>query len=117
MPTTTIPPQLSTRTATTVVANGAFAIDASLGNEFNVTVNGASTMTITNGCPGSLIINFTQANGGSHSVALGSQVIYSDDITSFTASTTAGLVDVIGLRWSGTGSNYRILAVSHGSTS
>ncbi len=116
MTTTGIPPQLSTRIAPTVVANGAFTIDASLGNEFNVTVNGNSTMTIINGCPGSLIINFLQGSGGSHTVALGSQVIYSASIVSFTASTTAALVDNIGLRWSGTGSNYRLLAVNQGAT-
>ncbi len=116
MTTTNVPPQLATRIATTIVANGAFTIDASLGNEFNVTVNGASTMTIINGCPGSLIINFLQGSGGSHTVALGSQVLYSVTIPSFTASTTAALVDTVGLRWSGTGSNYRLLAVNLGAT-
>ncbi len=116
MTTTRIPPQLSTRIATTVVANGAFTIDASLGNEFNVTVNGASTMTIINGGPGSLIINFLQGAGGSHTVALGSQVIYSATIPEFVASLTAALVDMVGLRWSGTGSNYRIAAVNQGCT-
>jgi hypothetical protein len=105
---------LSGRSVSTpdVLADAAtIAVDASLGNDFTVTLGGNRTLgNPTNSTNGQkLLFAIRQDATGSRTLALGSDYRFGTDITSITLSTAAGKTDYLGVRYNATDSKWDVL--------
>jgi len=82
---------------------------------FRITLGGATTVNIRGARDGQKVtLEFTQDATGSRVVTLSSDFAFGTDITSFTASTTAGVTDHVGVVFTSAAAKYRVLAVSKG---
>jgi hypothetical protein len=92
------------------------AVDASLGNDFTVTLGGNRTLgNPTNSVNGQKILFAIRQDGaGNRTLALGSDYRLGTDIPSVTLSTAAGKTDYLGVRYNGTDSKWDVLAFTKG---
>ena len=92
------------------------AVDASLGNDFRVTIAGNRTMgnpaNPTNGQQ--IIFQVTQGSGGSFTLAWGSGYEFSGDLPQPTLSTTAGQTDLLGFIYNATKGTWLFAAFVNG---
>jgi len=86
------------RVVVSLVDGATISLDASAGDYFRLTLGGDHTLSnptgMYDGQP--ILIEVTQGSGGNHLLTLGSAFIFSADLASFTLSTAAGKVDLIG---------------------
>jgi hypothetical protein len=98
MAVTTIEPGALAPAVVALTDAATIAVDASLGNDFRVTINGSRTM----GDPSSpadgqqIIFQVTQGSGGSSTLNWGDAYEFSDDLPQPTLSTAAGHTDLLG---------------------
>lgn len=109
--------------ANAVVAVGSQTVSGSTatvtpGNnaQVNITLQASTTLTIGNGATDGQILKLRllQDNSGSRTVAFDSSVVFGTDITSFTATTTANKVDLVGLLWDATKTKWLFLTYARG---
>ena len=92
------------------------AVDASLGNDFRVTIAGNRTM----GNPASpangqqIIFQVTQGSGGPFTLSWGSGYEFSADLPQPSLSTTAGQTDLLGFIYNATKGNWLLAAFVNG---
>jgi hypothetical protein len=60
------------------------------------------------------LLAITQGTGGNFSISWGSGTDFGSDIPSVTLSTTAGLIDYIGMCYNATTSNWKIIGYARG---
>jgi len=92
------------------------AVDASLGNDFRVTVGGNRTMANpANPANGQQIIfQVTQGAGGSFTLSWGSSYEFSADLPQPTLSTAAGQTDLLGFIYNNTKGTWLLAAFVNG---
>lgn len=92
------------------------AVDASLGNDFTVTLGGNRTLgNPTNSVNGQKILFAIRQDGaGNRTLTLGADYRLGTDITSVTLSTAAGKTDYLGVRYNGTDSKWDVIAFAKG---
>ena len=92
------------------------AVDASLGNDFRVTIAGNRTMgNPANPANGQQIIfQVTQGSGGSFTLSWGSSYEFSADLPQPSLSTTAGQTDLLGFIYNATKGNWLLAAFVNG---
>ena len=92
------------------------AVDASLGNDFRVTIAGNRTMgTPANPADGQQIIfQVTQGTGGSFTLTWASGYEFSAGLPQPTLSTTAGLTDLLGFIYDATKGTWLLAAFLNG---
>ena len=92
------------------------AVDASLGNDFRVTIAGNRTMgTPANPADGQQIIfQVTQGTGGSFTLTWASGYEFSAGLPQPTLSTTAGLTDLLGFVYDATKGTWLLAAFLNG---
>jgi len=92
------------------------AVDASLGNDFTVTLGGNRTLgNPTNSVNGQKIVFAIRQDGtGSRTLALGADYRLGTDITAVTLSTAANKTDYLGVRYNGTDSKWDVIAFVKG---
>lgn len=92
------------------------AVDASLGNDFTVTLGGNRTLgNPTNSVNGQKILFAIRQDGtGNRTLTLGADYRLGTDITSVTLSTAAGKTDYLGVRYNGTDSKWDVIAFTKG---
>ena len=79
------------------------------------TLGGATTVNISGGIDGQkAIIELKQDGTGSRTVSLSASFGFGTDITSYTATTTAGSTDLIGVIYNATAGKYRVIALAKG---
>lgn len=80
-----------------------------------MTLTGNLALDFTGAADGQkVLVELTQDGTGSRTVTLGTSVSYGTDITSFTATTTAGATDVLGFIYNSAAGKYRLVAVAKG---
>lgn len=91
------------------------AVDASLGNDFSVTLAGNRTLgTPSNPTAGQkIVIEVIQDGTGSRTLGYTSAYAFSTDIPSPTLTVTASKRDLLGFRYSASMSKWQLLAVVH----
>ena len=99
---------VSTGTATITPASGTASVV--------VTLSANTTLTIANGnyAGQHLRLELLQDGTGSRTVAFDASVMFSTDITSFTATTTASKRDLVQLVWNATATKWMFAAVNKG---
>ena len=92
------------------------AVDASLGNDFRVTIAGNRTMgNPANPANGQQIIfQLTQGSGGSFTLSWGSSYEFSADLPQPSLSTTAGQTDLLGFIYTATKGKWLLAAFVNG---
>ena len=92
------------------------AVNASLGNDFRVTINGARTMgNPSNPVDGQQIIfQVTQGSGGSYAITWGSSYEFSTGLPQPTLSTTAGQTDLLGFIYNAAKGSWLLAAFVNG---
>ena len=92
------------------------AVDASLGNDFRVTIAGNRAMgNPANPANGQQIIfQVTQGSGGSFTLSWGSSYEFSADLPQPSLSTTAGQTDLLGFIYNATKGNWLLAAFVNG---
>lgn len=95
------------------------ATDASLGNGFRVTLGGNRILGVpTNPSDGQMVIYEIKQDGfGNRTLALASGAggfRFGTDLTSITLSTTAGAVDLLGVRFNATANRWWVMAFLRG---
>lgn len=95
---------------------GTIAVDASLGNDFRVTIAGNRTMgTPANPANGQQIIfQVTQGSGGPFTLNWGSGYEFSADLPQPTLSTTTGHTDLLGFVYNATNGTWLLAAFVNG---
>jgi hypothetical protein len=115
MSTTKVPSQLSQRVVTLVDA-ATIAIDASLGDTFDVTLTDNRTLGApTNPTDGQkIIIRVKQDGSGSHTLAYNAIYRFGSDVPSPTLTTTAAKTDYLGFIYNSGSTKWDCVAVSKG---
>jgi hypothetical protein len=103
-------------TPDSLVDAATIAVDASLGNDFTVTLTADRTLgNPTNPVNGQKIMFVIRQDGtGSHTLALDTAYRLGADITSVTLSTGANKTDYLGVRYNGTDSKWDVIAFVKG---
>lgn len=95
--------------------SGSLAIDWSTADEIEVTLTGTFTPSFTGAFDRQrCMLTLKQDGTGSRLVTLPGNVRYGTEITSFTATTTAGKADRLGFVFNATDSKYDLVAVAKG---
>src|SRR5574337_435955 len=104
-------------------AVGVLTVSASTGTitvsnytQVNVAVQANTTLTVSNGSVGGqpLRLRLAPDSTGTRTISFDSSVIFGTDISSFTASTSANKVDMVGLEWDTTKSKWLFMAYNRG---
>lgn len=83
--------------------------------KYRITMNHSTTFTLSSGTDGQVgLLEIIQGSGGNFTVAFDTSVQFGSTTTSYTASTTAALVDYVLLQYSGDLSKWVLLSVSVG---
>jgi hypothetical protein len=83
--------------------------------KYVITLNHSVTFTLSSGSDGQIgLLELIQGSGGNFTVAFDSTVVFGSNITSFTASTTAALVDYVLVQYSADLSKWCFLSASKG---
>lgn len=109
-------------TTTTLTDAATILVDASLGNQFTVTLNVAgATRALGNptnvpavGRTQMILFAVRQDGAGNRALTFGSDYRFGTTIASITLSTGANKTDYIGVRWNGTDSKWDVIALSQG---
>jgi len=103
-------------TPDTLTDAATIAVDASLGNDFKVTLGGNRTLgNPTNPTDGQKIVFAIRQDGtGSRTLALGADYRLGTDITAVTLSTAANKTDYLGVRYNSTDSKWDVIAFVKG---
>jgi len=102
-------------TVTTVSVSSSTQSLAMTSGKYKITLNHSTTFTLSAGSDGQVgMLELIQGSGGNYTVAFDSSVVFGATVTSFTASTTAALVDYVMVGYSTDLSKWCMLATSNG---
>lgn len=92
---------------------GSYTIDTSQYDEFQLTLTGPTTLTLSNPLPGRrILLKIKQDATGSRSLTLPVSVRYSSSIPSYTPTATANGIDRLGLYYDGVDGKWDLLALA-----
>jgi hypothetical protein len=113
---TTVEPRAAAPAVVDLTDAATIAVDASLGNDFRVTIAGNRTLgNPANPANGQQIIfQVTQGPGGSFTLSWGSSYEFSTDLPEPSLSTTAGQTDLLGFIYNATKGNWLLAAFVNG---
>jgi hypothetical protein len=110
------PPSGGTPAPQGLTDGASIATDASLSNTFRVILGGNRTLSNpTNPTDGQVITwEITQDGTGSRTLTLDSKFKFGSDLTSITLSTTAGVTDILAVKYNSTADKFRVVSFIRG---